>query len=111
MVRLNTRLLQSDPQLYFDSLANTHITIALLNVRSIFAKLPDIAKDNSLRSATIRCFCETWLDASQPSPLVHHDQIGIRCDRISCQNKGGVLICIPNQMQPTNTTRFAFNGI
>ena len=50
-----------------------------------------------------------FVDASQPSPLVHHDQIGVRCDRISCQNKGGVLICIPSQMQPTNTTRFALN--
>ena len=52
-----------------------------------------------------------WLNASQPSPLVHHDQIGISCDRISCQNKGGFLICIRSQMQPSNTHRFASNGI
>ena len=49
MVRLNSKLLQSVPQLHFDSLANTHITIALLNVRSLIAKLPDIERDNSLK--------------------------------------------------------------
>ena len=32
------------------------------------------------------CFCETLLD----------DQIDIRCDRMTCENKGGVLICVPS---------------
>ena len=44
-----------------------HFTIALLNVRSIVAKLPDINANNSLRSASVLCFSETWLNGSQPS--------------------------------------------
>ena len=82
--------------------------IALLNVRSILSKLPDIKADNSLRSASILCFCETWLNASQPSPTLLHDQIDIR---ITCENKGGVIICVPSEMCPSNTHRFATNGI
>ena len=55
MIRLNTKLLQTIPKLQF------HHTIALLNVRSITAKLPDIACDSNLKYASILCFCETWL--------------------------------------------------
>ena len=88
-----------------------HVTIALLNVRSILAKLPDITADHSLRSASILCFCETWLNASQPSPVLLDDQIDIRCDRVTCETKGGVLICVPRQTNPTNVQRFATHGI
>ena len=87
----------------------SQVTIALLNVRSILAKLPDIRADNSLRSASILCFCETWLNASQPSPVLLDDQIDIRCDRVTCE--GGVLMCVPSQMKPSNTHRFATKGI
>ena len=87
------------------------VTIALLNVRSILAKLPDIRADNSLRSASVLCFCETWLNASQPSPVLLDDLFDIRCDRLTCDNKGGVLICVPRQMNPSNEHRFATNGI
>ena len=80
-------------------------------MRSILAKLPDIRADNSLRSASVLCFCETWLNASQPSPVLLDDQIDIRCDRLTCDNKGGVLICVPRQMNPSNEHRFATNGI
>ena len=80
-------------------------------MRSILSKLPDIRADNSLRSASILCFCETWLNAFQPSPVLLDDQIDIRCDRIACENKCGVLICVPSQMNPSNTQRFATNGI
>ena len=110
MIRLNANLLQPVPVLC-DSTSQSHLTIALLNVRSIVSKLPDIKADNSLRSASILCFCETWLNASQPSPALLHDQIDIRCDRITCESKGGVLICVPSQMCPSNTHRFATNGI
>ena len=50
-VRLNTNLLQPVPEVACDS--SSHITIALLNVRSILSKLPDIGADSSLRSANI----------------------------------------------------------
>ena len=96
MVRLNTNLLQPVPQVLCDSTSVSHLTIALLNVRSIVSKLPD----NSL---SILCFCETWLNASQPSPTLLHDQVDIRCDRITCENKGGVIICVPSEMCPSNT--------
>ena len=109
MVRLNTNLLQQVPEVLCNS--SSHVTIALLNVRSILAKLPDIGADNSLRSASILRFCETWLNASQPSPVLVDNQIDIRCDRVTCENEGGVLICVPSQMNPSNTQRFATKGI
>ena len=109
MVRLSTNLLQPVPEVSRDS--SSDVTIALLNVRSILTKLPDIRADKSLRSASVLCFCETWLNASQPSPVLLDDQIDIRCDRVTCDNKGGVLICVPRQMNPTHVQRFATNGI
>ena len=111
MVRLNTNLLQPMPEMLYEAISVSHITIALLNVRSIVAKLPDVKADNSLRSASILCFCETWLNASQLSPVLLDDQIDIRCDRISCENRGGVMICVHNQMNPSNTQRFTTHGI
>ena len=109
MVRLTSNLLQPVSEVSCDP--SSHVTIALLNVRSILAKLPDIRADKSLRSAGILCFCETWLNASQPSPVLLDDQIDIRCDRVTCDNKGGVLICVPSQMNPSNIQRFATNDI
>ena len=91
MVRLNTNLLQPVPEVFCEAIS------ALLNVRSIVAKLPDVKADNSLRSASI---CETWLNASRPSPVLLDNQIDIRCDRISCENRGGVMIRVHNQMNP-----------
>ena len=87
------------------------VTIALLNVRSILAKLPDIRADNNLRCASILCFCETWLNASQPSPALLDDQVDIRCDRVTCEKKGGVLLSVPSQMNPSNVQRFATSAI
>ena len=108
MVRLSSNLLQPLPEVSCDS---SQVTLALLNVRSILAKLPDIRADKSLRSASILCFCETWFNASQPSPVLIDDQIDIRCDRVTCENKGGVLMCVPSQMNPSNVQRFATSGI
>ena len=63
MVRLNNNLFPPIPQVLCDSAS--HFTITLLNMRSLVTKLPDISCDNSLRSASILCFCETWLNPSQ----------------------------------------------
>ena len=111
MVRLNDNLLQPISQVLCDSSSVSYLIVALLNVRSIVAKMPDIKRDSILNSASIHCFCETWLNASQVSPLVEPDQIAIRCDRMTCENRGGVMICVPSQMQPYNIQRFAANGI
>ena len=80
-------------------------------MRSLVAKLPDVISDNSLMSAGILCFCETWLNPSQPSPVLKNDMVDIRCDRLTCENKGGVIMYVPSQMHPTNLHRFATNGI
>ena len=87
------------------------VSVALLNVRSIGAKLPDVLDDKTLSCASIQCFCETWLNASQLSPVLRPNQIDIRCDRVICENKSGVMICVPSQMHPSDTQRFAANGI
>ena len=63
--------------------------------------MPDILAEETLCSATIQCFCETWLNASRCSPVLRADQIDIRCDKVTCENKGGVMICVPSEMQPS----------
>ena len=88
IVRLNDNLLQPVSQILCDSTSASHLTIAFLNVRSIVAKMPDIKQDNNLKSASVKCFCETWLNVSQLSPIVQHDEIDIRCDRTKCESKG-----------------------
>ena len=98
MVRLTSNLLQPMPEMSSDP---SHITIALLNLRCLIAKLPDI-------TAGILCFCETWLNASQPSPVLLDDRIDIRCDTVTCENKGGLLIRVPRQ---SNVQSFVNNGI
>ena len=108
MLRLNSNLLHPMPDVLNDPY---HLIIALLNVRSIVAKVPNIHADKNLRSASILCFCETWLNPSQPTPVLLDDQIDIRCDRVTYENKGGVLICVPRHMSPTNVHRFATTGI
>ena len=105
---MNNNLLQSVPVLSHDP---SCVTVALLNVRSIIAKLPDIRADSNLRSASVLCFCETWLNAAQPSPMLIENQVDIRCDRVTCENKGGVLMCVPSHMTPFNVQRFAVSGI
>ena len=109
MLRLKSNLLKPISTVTCDP--SCHISIALLNVRSILAKLPDIRADHSLMSANILCFCETWLNVAQPYPVLLDNQIDIRCDRLTCKKKGGVLMCIPKQFQPSNIQRFANNGI
>ena len=64
-----------------------------------------------LSGASIQCFCETWLNASQVSPILQLNQIDIRCDRVTCENKSGVMICVPSQMHPSDIQRFSVNGI
>ena len=101
MLRLNNKLLNNLPNLQCQSLSDSHVTIALLNVRSILAKVSDIKIDNNLKFANILCFCETWLSPSQTSPHLRDDHIVLRCDRSSNNNKGGVMISAPKDMKPS----------
>ena len=88
----------------------TRQLILQLNVRSILSKLPDIRADSNLTSASMLCFCETWLNAARPSPHLIKDQIDIRCDRLTCENKGGVLIYIPRKYRPSNIHKYAVSA-
>ena len=111
MTRLRDRLLQTIPPLQCLP-CTSHVTIALLNVRSIVAKLPDIQADTELMSANVLCFCETWLSPAQPSPFVSTDHdVVLRCDRSMNDHKGGAMICVSNTMQPNGTMTFVLNGI
>ena len=110
MTRLRDKLLQTVPPLQCLP-CTSHVTIALLNVRSIVAKLPDIEADTELRSASVLCFCETWLSPAQPSPVVSTDHDVLRCDRPINDHKGGAMISVPNTMQPSSTVTFVCNGI
>ena len=67
----------------------------------------------TLDALTSLCFCEPWLNASQLSPVLLDDQINIRCDRsrVTCENKGGLLMCVPSRMNPSNIQRFTANSI
>ena len=70
-------------------------------MRSITAKLPDIACDSNLKYASsVLRFCEMWLTPPQPSPVVQSIQIAIRGDRASGDNKGGVMITVSECVQP-----------
>ena len=110
MIRLRGKLLQTIPPL--QSLpCSSHVTIALLNVRSIVAKLPDIEADSRLKSASVLCFCETWLSPAQSSPVVKKENVVLRCDRQFSNHKGGVMMSVPNFMQPSSINTFASVGI
>lgn len=80
-------------------------------LRSIRAKLPDILHDESLSCANILCFCETWLSPLDSFPPIHDNHVTLRCDRAFDNHKGGVLISVVQNMQPSDTRLFTFNGI
>lgn len=111
MLRLSTKLLQPASEMQCLSLPDSYVTIALLNVRCIVGKLPDLEQDTAVKCASILCFCETWLSPSQPSPVVQENQVALRCDRALANQKGGVMISVPQSMQPAHTSTFTNNGI
>ena len=111
MTRLNTKLVQFVPDLKFISLSSNYITLSLLNVRSIIAKLDDIECDGYMNAVDILCFCETWLSPSQSSPCIKDDHVVLRCDRLSGNSKGGVLMSVPSAMQPSHTNILTSHGI
>ena len=110
MARLNDKLLPPLPQLQCHSLSDSHVTISLLNVRSINAKMPDILCDDNLKCASVLCFCETWLNPSHVSPQLSNGHTILRCDRQSDNNKGGVLIGVDPNITASNTSNFNVGG-
>ena len=92
------------------SLPSNYITLSLLNVTSIVAKMHDIECDSNINAVDM-CFCETWLSPSQPSPCIREGHVVLRCDRVCDNHKGGVLISVPSIMQPSHTSTFTSHGI
>ena len=86
MVRLNDNLLQPIPQVLCDSTSVSHLSVALLNVRSIVAKMSDknLTAFSILLVYTVSV--KIRLNASQVSPLVKPDQTAVRCDKMTCEN-------------------------
>ena len=109
MLRLKAQL-KPVQQVTCDSNCSS-VSIALLNVRSLLAKLPDVIADANITSTDILCFCETWLDASQQSPLLKHYEILARCDRVTCNSRGGVMIYATSHMNPSRVQKFTSKGL
>ena len=110
MTRLREKLLQTVPPMQCMPCVS-NVTIVLLNVRSVVAKLLDIQSDQELCSANVLCFCETWLSHAQPTPVVNTDHVVLHCDRAINDHKGGTMISVPHTMNPSKPVTFVANGI
>ena len=107
MKRLNECLLDPIPvPTYPPSPDSSLVSIALLNTRSVVAKLPDIEQDINLTSAQIVCFTETWLIPEQDSPHLADHPAVVRSDRITGNTKGGVMMNIHKAIQVSYGTNF-----
>ena len=111
MQRLNENLLSPIPVHTCPPLSDTQVSIALLNVRSIVPKAPDICQDTSLKSAAIVCFTETWLTEQQTSPTLFDGHTVLRGDRLSGANKGGVMLSVHQSIVPISVTNYTLSGI
>ena len=111
MERLSKNLLNPLPLFTCPLVSDDYITVALLNVRSIVPKIPDIHQDSSLKCANVLCFTETWLTSAQATPILYDDHTISSCNRLSGDNKGGVMISLPCTMRPSNIIQFSFTGI
>ena len=111
MERLNDNLLSPLPLISISLSFASSISIALLNTRSIIAKLPDINQDSTLQSADIVCFTETWLTNCHNSPHFSDHQVIARSDRVTGNSMGGVMIAVSNAMHVSHVTNFPLNNI
>ena len=111
MVRLSSVLIPKVCNLQCHKLCDTHVTFALLNVRCLLNKLPDIMHDVNLKCADVLCLCETWLSPQQDVPQLREGHVTIRSDRSTPNSRGGVLMSINQQFCPGDTLRFSQSGI
>ena len=91
--------------------SSTYITLALLNIRSLIAKLADVEVDQELNSADVLCSCETWLSPYQPSPVIKANDVDLRYNRTINDHKGGTMMSVPTSMHPNRAVTFISNGI
>ena len=61
MSRLSSKVVQNVPVPQCHRLCDSRVTIALLNIRCLLNKLPDITNDVNMNCADVVCLCETWL--------------------------------------------------
>ena len=109
MERLNNNLLRYLPP--FVATTDSYFNIALINIRSIIAKLPDIEQDSVLKSADVVCFTETWLTHDKNLQLPNCQTI-VRSDRGTANSKGGgVMIAVQNIMQVSQVSNFPLSSI
>ena len=52
-----------------------------------------------------------WATTIHKVQVVQENQVALRCDRALANQKGGIMISVPQSMQPTYTSRFTTNGI
>ena len=100
MVRLNDNLLNAPVSPGIRNFFDNSVTFSLLNTRSILGKLPDLETDCNITNASIMCFCETWLTPTQASPQLREGQTVLRCDRTIENNHGGILMPVPQYIEP-----------
>ena len=110
MVCLNDNLLNAPVSPEIANFFDNSVTFSLLNIRSILGKLPDLETDCNINNASIMCFCETWLTPTQESPQLR-GHIVLRCDRTIENNHGGILMSVPQYMNPRNVFKFNRPGI
>ena len=80
------------------------ISIALLNIRSVITKLPDINQDIILKF-------ETWLTHDQNSQLFSDHQVIARSDCVTGNSMGGVIFAIHDAIQVAHMTNFPLSYI
>ena len=60
ILNFNPKAIKASTDVQNEMIRLNNITICLLNVRSLIAKLADIKQDMYLKATNIVCFCETW---------------------------------------------------
>ena len=111
MERLNKNLMMSPVPVLSEPFRSCYVSIALLNVPSVYTKYFDINQDNVLKSADVGCLIETRLKQNQSSPCICTHQVVSRSDCVYGNSKGGVLIAITDTVQVTNVFHFSFANV
>ena len=101
MDRLEVNMLSPLPVITPPVFLTGFISIALLNIRSVITKLPDINQDIILKF-------ETWLTHDQ---LFSDQQVYARSDCVTGNSKGGVIIAIHDAIQVSHMTNFPWRYI
>ena len=93
-------------------MCDSRVTIALLNIRCLLNKLPDITNDVNMNCADVVCLCETWLSPTQQIPQLFDGHVNLRCDRSHANNnKGGVLISVDHKLKPLGIYQLSNNSV